>query len=138
MQGRRVRVLRAHRSGTLIRPTASTAGLDFFARHALVERRRAAQVRALPGALESARGPALLLGDLNTPPRGLLYGALGRLQDAFAVAGRGLGYTFPSRLPLMRTDDVWSRGLRASAVRTADAPSDHRAVVADLVRSGVP
>ena len=71
-------------------------------------------------------GPVLLAGDLNTPPRGLLYrrlrGCIG--PDAHDVAGRGPGWTFP-RL-FLRIDHQFARGLSArSSEVVAARGSDH-------------
>lgn len=59
-----------------------------------------------------ARGPLLLGGDLNTPPRGVLYRRLTRCvgPDAHDAAGRGAGWTFP-RL-FLRIDHLLGRGVR--------------------------
>ncbi len=91
---------------------------------------------ALLALLASARpGHRIVCGDLNMPPRGLAYRRLcSDLQDAFDCAGSGFGYTWPSRVPIMRIDYIWaSRDLRVTSCRTLHTrASDHRPVVASL------
>jgi endonuclease/exonuclease/phosphatase family metal-dependent hydrolase len=91
-----------------------------------------------------------LVGDFNTPgflgaySRYLLPPVLRRLReagyrDAFDVAGRGPGRTFPAHSPLVRIDFLflpnrWAHGLRSA--RTLDRAdireaSDHRPVVVE-------
>ncbi len=88
--------------------------------------------------------PALVLGDLNTPPHTRLYDRFVEhgLGDAFAAVGRGAGRTFPVPLrylwlplpPLLRLDHVlhsahWEP-LRCQV--GSDASSDHLPLVAAL------
>jgi endonuclease/exonuclease/phosphatase (EEP) superfamily protein YafD len=83
-----------------------------------------------------ASGPVIVCGDFNLPPRGALYNALrARLDDAFAVAGWGLGFTYRADVPMLRIDYVWTTDrLRATqSFVLDDRVSDHRALVADLV-----
>src|SRR5690606_39746135 len=50
---------------------------------------------------------SIVAGDLNLPsPSPLLRRSLGFLQDGFAAAGRGFGYTFPTKRPFLRLDRV--------------------------------
>jgi hypothetical protein len=76
-------------------------------------------------------------GDFNAPAQDTTYRLMHRdFRDAFLTAGTGWGDTFPSKVPLMRLDHVYSsRHLRAvkTAVETV-AHSDHRILVVDLVR----
>ncbi|MCC7494548.1 MAG: endonuclease/exonuclease/phosphatase family protein [Fimbriimonadaceae bacterium] len=89
------------------------------------------------GVLQSAaqvRGPLLIAGDFNTPPRGRLYGQFAaRYTDAFAAVGGGTGYTYHRRLPLLRIDYLWSSPeLRPLSCRVLPTPgSDHRPVLAE-------
>jgi len=97
---------------------------------------RKAQTDALLEAMANETRPHIVCGDLNTPPRGMVYGSLARRwQDTFAAAGMGFGYTFASRAPLLRIDYVWlSPGLRPVRVLVPPSrASDHRPVVADVV-----
>jgi vancomycin resistance protein VanJ len=97
---------------------------------------RLAQTTALTDFADAFKGPVILTGDLNSPPRGVWYSRMTRdHQDAFASAGWGFGYTYRSRLPMMRIDYVFARKpLRVeSCFAASDVASDHRAVVADIV-----
>jgi vancomycin resistance protein VanJ len=80
------------------------------------------------------RGPLLIAGDFNLPPRGPLYAALSAdLTDAFVVRGWGFGFTHAARLPHSRIDHVWLSGARAARVFAAPVvASDHRPLVLDL------
>ncbi|MBN2305516.1 MAG: endonuclease/exonuclease/phosphatase family protein [Anaerolineae bacterium] len=91
-------------------------------------------------------GPVLVLCDCNMSDQSddyrVLDGALdGTLEDAFRVAGRSLGFTFPARanrwFPLIvRLDYVWfSDHFVAQHARVGNfsGGSDHRPVIAELV-----
>jgi endonuclease/exonuclease/phosphatase (EEP) superfamily protein YafD len=103
--------------------------------------RQAAQIRLAQAAclLEFAgqfRGPVIICGDLNNPPRGVCYRRITRVYgDAFADAGWGYGYTYRSRLPLLRIDYILTRGplIASNCFAPGDVASDHRAVVADVL-----
>ena len=112
-----------HRSRRLPDVVRETSAVRL--REAEVARRLAAR---LPG-------PLILAGDLNTPPRGRIYGRLRtQFQDAFATAGWGWGHTFSSRRPLLRIDYVLTRGLTPAGCWVGvRGPSDHRPVIADLI-----
>jgi endonuclease/exonuclease/phosphatase (EEP) superfamily protein YafD len=99
---------------------------------------RAAQVQAVAGAARRETQPVIIAGDTNLP--GLSW-VLGRhfasLQDAFAKASWGFGYTYPNdRRPWMRIDRV----LATDAIRFVrfevgrSQASDHLCVVADFQR----
>jgi vancomycin resistance protein VanJ len=96
---------------------------------------RSAQAEDLLSWTRELDAPVIVAGDFNTPPFGSIYGGLtGRYRDAFAEAGRGWGYTYPARLPLLRIDYIfhstaWST---LSAETAPPAGSDHRAVFAEL------
>lgn len=79
---------------------------------------------------------AVVCGDFNTPPNALYYRELrAAATDAFAVAGRGWGFTFRRDRPLIRIDYCWCLG-GVEAVRsyTVDAGvSDHRLLVTDIL-----
>ena len=76
----------------------------------------------------------IVAGDFNTPPRINLYNRLrSQMTDAFAAAGRSLGYTYPARQPLLRIDYIWLKNLKP--LRTwvpSIVASDHLAVVAEV------
>lgn len=80
----------------------------------------------------------IVAGDFNTPPRGVMYRDLQRMfSGAWAEAGGGLGWTFPSASPALRIDHIFSRGLRPVRAEVLDAGgSDHRAVRAVLTWEG--
>jgi vancomycin resistance protein VanJ len=102
-------------------------------------RAREAAVKEILRAHPPSAGPLLLMGDFNTPPAGRIYGALAAdLQDAYAEAGCGWGYTFPARLPLVRIDYLFARRpwQPARAWVGGRRGSHHRALVADLDYAG--
>ncbi len=93
------------------------------------------QTNQLEAELSRWDGPVILAGDFNSPPDSDTPTRLRtRLQDAFALSGRGLGQTFPSFFPLWRIDYVYAS--RHFAVRQASPVrvtwSDHRPVRAEL------
>jgi vancomycin resistance protein VanJ len=88
-------------------------------------------------AAQAARepGPALIVGDTNTPHLSRVRRKyLSQFQDGFAQAGFGFGYTYPGKHPWMRIDVV----MASSHFRFIDfdvgrgQASDHRCVVAEL------
>lgn len=94
--------------------------------------RRTQQVQVLQKLAAQTSGPALLGGDLNTPPRGLIYRDLQTAfgTDAFAQAGRGPGWTFPGLR--VRIDHQMARGLIPTRARVlGEEESDHRPLVVD-------
>jgi vancomycin resistance protein VanJ len=96
---------------------------------------RLAQTHALLDFARKLDGPVILTGDLNTPPRGRWYRRVSsEYRDAFAAAGWGFGYTYRSRLPLIRLDYVFARkpSRVVACFVPSDVASDHRAVVADV------
>lgn len=127
-RGQPLTVVNAH-LGT-VQVTAALTG-DF----AYLERtrtNRAAQAQVLRQIAGRIPGRALLGGDLNTPPRGLIYQSLqqGFGPDAYMQAGRGPGWTFPGLR--VRIDHQLARGLtptRASVLTAQE--SDHRPLVVD-------
>lgn len=97
---------------------------------------RSLQVSELLHVTRHMRGPLIIAGDFNTPPRGRTYGRMaGKFQDCFRRAGWGPGYSFRSDLPVMRIDYIWAgRGVTPCACNApALAGSDHRPVVADII-----
>jgi endonuclease/exonuclease/phosphatase family metal-dependent hydrolase len=126
-------------------------GLTAFATHLdhAFEGTRLVQLQA---ALEHMRpyGAHFLAGDFNTPgfpgqrTRHVVVPILYMMRragyrDAFHVAGKGRGHTFPAANPLVRIDYVfvpqrWARGLsrvHAVGMTAARHASDHRPVVAE-------
>lgn len=130
--GSRLTVFNVHYiTTTLVNRRDGRPPLESFASEALVRRLTTEKL------LELARDspyPVVLGGDFNMPPRIGLYRDLSaELTDVFAASGRGFGYTWNSRYPLLRIDYLWVRGLEP--LRSWVAPleaSDHRPLLADL------
>lgn len=83
----------------------------------------------------SVWGNLVVCGDLNTPPRGLLYQEMNRwFLDSFREAGWGFGYTYNSSLPLKRIDYIYvSPGTRViKCFVPPTRASDHLPVAAKL------
>ena len=96
---------------------------------------RRVQLDALLARTDTVRGPLIVCGDFNTPPRGVEYARLAeRFTDAFARAGRGFGWSYSATHPLLRIDYVWcSEDVRPLEARVLDWPhSDHKPLLADL------
>jgi len=105
---------------------------------------RRADVEDIVRLLEGLQGDALLLGDLNTTPECLEYRLIPRRwQDAYRVAGWGLGLSFPVKapflglrlpFPLFRLDYIFYAGsMRALRARMGTMPgSDHRYLTVEL------
>ncbi|CAM4262684.1 endonuclease/exonuclease/phosphatase family protein [Deinococcus marmoris] len=87
---------------------------------------RSAQTQVLKRIAVQSSGRVLLGGDLNTPPRGLIYRSLQEDfgPDAFAQAGRGPGWTFPALR--VRIDHQMARGVTPTRAAVLPAEeSDH-------------
>jgi vancomycin resistance protein VanJ len=81
----------------------------------------------------------ILAGDFNLPALShIVRDNLGDLDDAFANAGRGFGYTYPTKLPFLRIDRIFTgHGLRAVEVEVGNArASDHLCVGAVITAGG--
>ncbi|MBB3236614.1 endonuclease/exonuclease/phosphatase family metal-dependent hydrolase [Phyllobacterium endophyticum] len=109
----------------------------------LSRRDRSAQVAALlgPGWLDNPlnKSPRILLGDFNLVPSSLVYKQITReLVDVWSGSSSRPGKTFPSRLPLLRIDHIFTdRAVRVIDVgvirtRAARAASDHLPLFAHL------
>lgn len=99
---------------------------------------RERQVAEMLEVMDRVQGPAVLLGDLNAPPRAPELGPLfTHLIDAWAVEGQTeAGFTYPASTPVRRIDYVLtSRDVQVEGTRVVPAPeaSDHLPVVADLI-----
>jgi vancomycin resistance protein VanJ len=95
--------------------------------------RRRRQVENLAAAARASRRPVIIVGDFNLPSMShIVRDNLGDYDDAFEQAGRGFGYTFPSKFPFLRIDRIFTgRGLRAVDFRVGDMrASDHLCVAA--------
>lgn len=96
--------------------------LSIHAEERLLQARRIGEVAA------AARGPVLVLGDLNDRPgTPVVDAARGALVDAFDAAGQGAAETFSVVDPHRRIDYIFGRGLTptAAAVARAAVASDH-------------
>jgi vancomycin resistance protein VanJ len=133
--GRRFTVVNVHfaTAGGADSVITGRRGRRSYLRQTAAIRRR--QTDALRRLESETRGPTLICGDFNTPPRGLVYrGLRGLFTDAFEAAGRGFGWTYPSRFPVLRIDYVWLREAVATRAWVPEVrASDHRPVVADVV-----
>ncbi len=93
------------------------------------EQQRRNQYPALRAILGD-RSPALACGDFNALPFEVALSP--RLRDAWT--GVRFGGTFPARLPAARIDQCWlTRDLTVRGTWTHVVPSDHRALVVDIV-----
>jgi endonuclease/exonuclease/phosphatase (EEP) superfamily protein YafD len=97
---------------------------------------RAGELETIAAQAAASADPVIIAGDTNSPGLSWALGHwLGRFQDAFAVVGNGLGYTFPApKRPWMRIDRVLvGPNIRVLAFEVLPrGPSDHLGVVADL------
>jgi len=94
-----------------------------------------AQSAAVAALAEAAQAPVVVMGDFNAPPGSRAHRRLaGFGADAFSAAGRGFGYTYSSRRPLVRIDHIFAGpGVRVSRAWVPGTHgSDHRPVVADI------
>ena len=99
--------------------------------------RQLAQMREIAAELPD-QAPLLVAGDFNAPQQDRIFSLLPvGMQDAFAVAGKGIGNTILNEIPVLRIDQIWVSShfqvVQSFARRTR--ASDHRLVVADLVRA---
>jgi endonuclease/exonuclease/phosphatase family metal-dependent hydrolase len=96
---------------------------------------RLAQATEIAESLAAGVGPVVVMGDLNARPGDPEIAPLTDvLDDAWAVAGDGAGFTFDSATPHARIDYILTSPdvvARSAAVVQTDA-SDHLAVFADL------
>lgn len=102
----------------------------------VIEGRREA-LGNLVDALAETRGmPTLVAGDFNTPAGSSLLEPLKQgFRDGFEQAGWGFGYTWPSRLPGLRIDQVYASPVWAfrRCWVGPDVGSDHLPIIAELV-----
>jgi endonuclease/exonuclease/phosphatase (EEP) superfamily protein YafD len=100
---------------------------------------RRVQLEGIAALAATSKNPVVIAGDTNSPGASrMLTEILGRYQDGFDAAGRGLGYTYPAhkRFAWMRIDRV----LAGPELRFLDFQvgtghgSDHYCVWADLTR----
>lgn len=89
--------------------------------------------------LEDAEGPLLIVGDLNTPPESHILGTWRtQFTDAFAMLGRGYGYTKTTSLGPLRYGTRIDYVLCDDAIQPLrcwvdeDVGSDHLPLLADV------
>jgi vancomycin resistance protein VanJ len=90
-------------------------------------------LRALADAVADDPAERLVVtGDFNTAITDRVIAPLrAHVRDAQADAGRGPGATWPAKLPVIRPDQIFYRGLTATTSTVVRTPAtDHRAVVA--------
>ena len=139
IEGKRFAVLNIHMSTSSTPRSLFTPGTSRRAHLRLSAAIRSQQVRQMLEIAERSSYPMLIAGDFNTPPRGILYRRLrGRFTDVFAQRGWGTGYTFPTRLPVMRIDFIFAdNGFTVlKCRRSALKASDHYAVTAEVMLRG--
>jgi endonuclease/exonuclease/phosphatase family metal-dependent hydrolase len=97
---------------------------------------RVAHARRVTDVLAGRREPVLLGGDLNEGPDGPASGWLrARYWDAFELAGKGGGPTFPAAEPRARIDYLFvSEGMRIRRAWVGEASdaSDHLPLFAEV------
>ncbi|MDQ3686542.1 MAG: endonuclease/exonuclease/phosphatase family protein [Acidobacteriota bacterium] len=101
---------------------------------------RVFETEQLLRALETVKGPLVVVGDFNDEPTGEAYKRmLTRFTDAWTGSGgRGAGFTYPADEPRKRIDYIFCAveagiHLRVRHARVADSlASDHRPVTAEL------
>jgi len=78
--------------------------------------------------------PLVLLGDFNTPPDSCWFDPLREtMTNAFESAGHGYAATWPSLMPILRLDQIWTSGVRVVSCEIGfNWRSDHRPVVATI------
>ncbi len=127
-QGHTLNVVNAHLSAVLLSPLLR----GDLAPTRRTRNARDEQVELLRQIALQTEGPILLGGDLNTPPRGLVYRRLQGMYgpDAFDRAGRGPGWTFPSFK--LRIDHQMTRDLTPVRAQVwPGAGSDHRPLLVE-------
>ena len=96
---------------------------------------RAAQADHLARIVGAAGRPLVVGGDFNSPPDSYACRRMREsLQSAFASAGSGFGWSFPSNHPLLRIDHLFaSADMRVLDCRVLPTgASDHCPLVADF------
>ncbi|MFK8908969.1 endonuclease/exonuclease/phosphatase family protein [Streptomyces sp. YS-3] len=91
--------------------------------------------KALAGALAAERNErVVLLGDLNgTTDDRAFDGVTGRLRSAQDAAGKGFGFSWPAKFPMVRIDQILVRGVEPRSAWVLPATgSDHRPVAAGV------
>ena len=115
----------------------STLG-HMFAGYGRTTRRRAEQAEHIRLLVDESPYPVILGGDFNDVPSSYAYNVIlsPRLQDAWAVAGAGLGTTFTGPIPGLRIDYfLVDTALQVVHIKQLDSPwSDHRMLKLQVTR----
>ena len=101
--------------------------------------RRRRQIEAVAASARASAHPVIVAGDFNLPALSrVVHDNLGDLDDAFLRSGCGFGYTYPSKLPFLRIDRIFTgHGLRTVDFRVGDTlASDHFCVSAVITSVG--
>ena len=137
--GREVQVLTVHFNTGLPRAPLERAWDHPRRNMAEAAAVRKEQADHLAGIIAGTRRPLVVGGDFNSPPDSYACRALTpALSSAYAVAGAGFGWSFPSPHPVLRIDHLFvSPDLNVLSSRVLPVlASDHRPLVADLAWRG--
>jgi len=97
---------------------------------------RASQALMIKQLIDSTKYPVILAGDFNDLPSSFTFKTLkNKLNDNFIIGGVGLGGTFPSKLPFIRIDNIFSsEQFKCNYYYTPNKDwSDHNPVIAELI-----
>ena len=97
--------------------------------------------RQIVDVIDDSELPTIVAGDFNVPVESACYRDLwNHFQNAFSIAGSGLGYTKYTRFHGVRIDHVLAdRNWTVLDVRVGpDLGGDHRPVIAELARTTAP
>jgi len=98
---------------------------------------RKEQAKIITDWVKEQEGLCIVIGDFNsTPTDRVMMGLRGELDDMWEASGSGFGATWPTGLPFLRIDQVYTRGFAgmSDAVLEAIAASDHLTVSMTLHR----
>lgn len=137
-----IRVINAHLQSNQISGMAEDIGKDndfgqeinraesMFRNYGAAAAIRAEQAEDIRKVIQDSPHPVIVGGDFNDVPSSHTYQRIltDRLQDAWAVAGNGMGTTFTGPLPFLRIDFLLvDRSLRVHSVEHVETGySDHR------------
>jgi vancomycin resistance protein VanJ len=99
--------------------------------------RRRREVETMVAAARASQNLVILAGDFNLPSLSrVLHDTLADFDDGFTQAGRGFGYTYPSRLPFLRIDHIFTgHDLRVVEFDVGQTrASDHACISAVITR----
>lgn len=134
-RGRKLTVIAVHFNTSFVSDSLSNTRGGFAAYLRKTAEIRARQTEELLSIASRANSPVIIAGDFNTPPRGIIFRRIAReYPNAFAAAGFGTGYTYPTRFSAMRIDHIFtSKDIAVRRCRPVRSKlSDHLPVVAEL------